>query len=75
MTAPSVISASYFPLFANFCAATGISNAPGTFTISIFSSDTPWRLSSSIEPDRSFEPIKSLNLDIIIQNFSFPATN
>ena len=52
----------YFSDFATFFAITGISNAPGTQTMSMSFSFTPCLLNSSIAPDNNFEPINSLNL-------------
>ena len=69
ITAPKVIIALYFPVFAHFLATRGISNAPGHQTTSILVSSTPCRFSSSIAPDNSLPPINSLNLEIMMQNF------
>ena len=43
---------------------------PNFYFISILSGLTPCLFNSSTAPDKSFEPIKSLNLETIIQNLS-----
>ena len=63
------MTASYFLERANFFAASGISKAPGTHAISISSSLTPCLFKASIAPDKSFDPINSLNLPTIIAYF------
>ena len=65
-----IMIALYFLDAAHFLATNGISKAPGHQTTSMLDSSTPWRFSSSIAPDSNFPPINSLNLEIIIQNFS-----
>ena len=55
--------------------ASGISKAPGTHIISIFSFFAPWRTSSSTAPDNNLELINSLNLATIMQNFSLFTVN
>src|SRR5574340_921530 len=60
MTAPSATSASYFPLCARACSASGVSRAPGTETRVMLSSATLSRISSSVQALSSPSPTSML---------------
>src|SRR5699024_9433358 len=74
ITAPSVITAWYAPSSANFLAASGISNAPGTHITVIFSSVTPCRLNVSVAPSNNLLVINSLKRATTIPTFSSVST-
>src|SRR5579863_10118902 len=60
--------ASYFPVSANFRAAKGISNAPGTRTTSISFFPAPERASPSTALNSSLSVMKALNRETTIAN-------
>src|SRR5437667_2707297 len=69
------ISASYFPVAASFFAASGNSNAPGTYTTSTFLLVAPARSSASTAAARSRSVIKLLNRLTIIPKRTPTALN
>jgi hypothetical protein len=75
ITAPKQIIASNFLEATIFFAIEGISKAPGTQATVILFSSPLFLLIQSIAPPRSLLVINSLNLEIIIPNFSPEASS